>query len=91
MNYEKHFMALCIPGESGNGIIVIEYGAKQVECLKIFAGGNTNLTIPKDLFDAMVLEETLEIIEEMPDDVYADVRLTWENNDKKVESTPSMD
>ena len=90
MNYEKHFLALCIPGESGNGIIVVKQSKSQVEGLKIFAGGNANIVIPKKLFKQMIKRGSLEIIEKMPNDVFKDIQLTWRNNEKKVESEASL-
>ena len=86
MNYEKHFLAFCIPGETGNGIIVTSQDKSQVKGLKIFAGGNVNVEIPKKLFKQMITRGHLEVIDKVPSDVFKDVHLTWKNNQEKLDS-----
>lgn len=83
MNYEKYFLALVLPGETGHGIIVTCQEKSQVQGLKIFAGGNNNVTIPKKQFKQLLKRGHLEVIEKLPADVYKDIHLTWENNKTK--------
>lgn len=83
MNYEKHLLAFVLPGETGNAIIPIEQSKKQVKGLKIFAGGNANFDMPKKMFKQMLSRGHLEVVEKMPNDVFKDIVLTWENNKTK--------
>lgn len=80
MNYERHLLAFCLLGETGNSIIVTSQGKKQVKGLKLFPGGNCNVEIPKKEFKQMISRGNLELVEKLPADIYGEFHLTWENN-----------
>lgn len=82
MNYEKHLIAFCIPGETGNSIIVTSQEKSQVKALKLFPGGNGNVSISKKKFKHLLSSGKLEVIEKLPKEVYKDFLLTWKNNSK---------
>lgn len=84
MNYTGYLLGFCHIGETGNSIIVIAQEKKQILCLKLFPGGNSNVVISKKNFKQLLSNKILEPIEKVPKDIFADIKLTWDNNDKKV-------
>lgn len=84
MNYEKYLLALIYPGESGNSIVVINQSKSQVDCLKFHPKGNFNISFTKKKFENMLKEEILEVVSKLPNDVFQDIKKTWNKNKESM-------